>query len=59
MTGYVKNLPDGRVELEAEGSEAECRGFLAAVLDELDGYIRGSETVVQVAPKRFGQFIIA
>ena len=59
VTGYVKNLIDGRVELEAEGVESECREFLVAVQEELEGYIRGVETVEQIAAKRFSQFVIA
>lgn len=31
VTGWVRNLPDGRVELLAEGAEADVRAFLAAV----------------------------
>jgi acylphosphatase len=31
VTGYVKNLPDGDVELVAEGGEAELKSFLAAL----------------------------
>lgn len=31
VTGYVKNLPDGDVELLAEGEEAEVNAFLAAL----------------------------
>jgi len=44
VTGYVKNLPDGRVELVAEGREEECREFLAAVQEEQSAYIRQTET---------------
>lgn len=44
VTGYVKNLADGRVEVEVEGAEGECRRFLREVESELDSYIRKTET---------------
>ncbi len=31
VAGYVRNLPDGRVELEAEGPPEQIRGFLEAI----------------------------
>lgn len=43
VTGFVKNLADGRVELEVEGLEGECRRFLKEVESELDSYIRKTE----------------
>ena len=44
MTGYVKNLADGRVEVEMEGAEIECRRFLKEIESELDSFIRKTET---------------
>ena len=44
VSGYVRNLPDGRVQLEAEGTEAEVRGFIAEVADRLSVFIRNAET---------------
>lgn len=44
VTGYVINLPDGRVHVHAEGSQAENEAFLAAVAERLEGHIRGVET---------------
>jgi acylphosphatase len=38
--GYVRNLPDGRVELVAEGDPAEVDALLEAVRREFQGYIR-------------------
>ena len=32
VTGFVQNLPDGRVKLVAEGEPAELDRFLAAIL---------------------------
>jgi acylphosphatase len=33
VTGTVRNLPDGRVELKAEGAKEELDAFLQAVRD--------------------------
>ncbi len=33
VTGTVRNLPDGRVELVAEGAEAELKEFQQAIRD--------------------------
>ena len=43
VTGYVQNLPDGRVYLHAEGSENEVEGFTDQIAKSLDGHIRGEE----------------
>ena len=43
VAGYVSNLPDGRVELEAEGEAGELAAFAAAVRSHMDGFIRGVE----------------
>jgi acylphosphatase len=40
VTGTVRNLPDGRVELIAEGARAELKAFLTGVAEsELSGFI--------------------
>ena len=45
VTGTVRNLADGRVELIAQGARAELQGFRAAIRDAgLSGLIR-DETV--------------
>jgi acylphosphatase len=43
VSGYVRNLPDGRVELIAEGAADQVNGLLAAIALRMVGYIE--ETV--------------
>jgi acylphosphatase len=43
VSGFVKNLPDGRVHLEAEGQEAEVRDFMVAIQERMSGFIRKLE----------------
>ncbi len=40
VTGTVRNLPDGRVELIAEGAKPELKSFLEGIAQsELSGFI--------------------
>jgi acylphosphatase len=40
VTGSIRNLPDGRVELIAEGAKAELQAFLEGIATgELSSYI--------------------
>jgi len=43
VAGYVQNLADGRVRLEAEGAEAEVGAFVGAVEERMHGHIRKVE----------------
>ncbi|MCX7887672.1 MAG: acylphosphatase [Verrucomicrobiae bacterium] len=59
VTGFVRNLPDGRVELVAEGEEAELKAFLQAIRDSgLSGYIRHEQTQWSDATGEFTRFEI-
>ena len=53
VSGFVLNLPDGRVQLEVEGAMAEVREFIKAVQERMEGYIRKTE---QTEAKRAPQF---
>lgn len=56
VTGYVQNLPDGRVRLEAEGAEGEVKAFLRELKKELGSYIRKSEEHESAGARRFEGF---
>lgn len=53
VVGYAKNLPDGRVEVVAEGTPDELDAFLAGVADAMSGHIRET-TMHRMAPS--GEF---
>ena len=60
ITGTVKNLPDGRVELVAEGPHAELDAFRAALHDAgLAGFIRDEQVTWTDAKNEFRGFEIA
>ena len=44
VRGWVRNLPDGRVELLADGDDDVVEAFLADVRDRMAGHIESEET---------------
>jgi acylphosphatase len=55
VTGWVKNLRDGRVEMQVTGADEELRAFLEAIeQSELRAHIRKQDTksLPDVAPMR-------
>jgi len=58
VTGHVVNLADDRVELLAEGEEAEVRAFVAAVEAALAGFIRQTEQRASWGPRSGRDFMI-
>jgi acylphosphatase len=58
-TGTIRNLPDGRVELVAEGTREELDAFLAALHDAgLAGFIRDERVDWADAKNEFRGFNI-
>ena len=58
VAGYVRNLVDGRVQLEAEGTAAEIAAFLRAIEEAMPGYIRNVERHSDQRPPQFRGFSI-
>ena len=58
VTGFVRNLPDGRVHLAVEGATDEIDKFLDAVKAEMGYYIKEIEQTERPASGRFPGFEI-
>ena len=60
ITGTIRNLPDGRVELVAEGTRAELEAFRAAIRGAgLAGFIRDESVTWADAQNEFRGFEIS
>lgn len=58
VTGFVRNLPDGRVQLIVEGAPVHLEEFLAAVRQRLGRYITSVHEVTEPASGEFPDFTI-
>ena len=60
VTGSVRNLPDGRVELIAEGKKPELEAFLQGIAEsDLSGHIANTKQDWQQAQGNFRGFTIS
>ena len=59
VAGRVRNLADGRVELELEGRPAEIEGVFAGIQERMHGYIRKCERKAGRRAPSFSGFQIA
>ncbi len=59
VSGWVRNLPDGRVELQVSGEENEVAAFLRAIREStLGGHIDAEPTTEIEIPNPFKGFRI-
>ena len=58
LTGWVKNLKDGRVEVVCEGKEASLKEFLRKIEDMFSGYLRDKDVEWGNATGEFDHFDI-
>lgn len=58
VTGFVRNLPDGRVQLVGEGLASELTRFLDQIAARMAAYIRDVTVDVRAATGEFAGFEI-
>ena len=58
VLGFVRNLPDGQVEIVMEGPDNEMDGLLEDVNRKMNGYIKGLDQTVASPTGEFDQFAI-
>lgn len=58
IDGFVRNLPDGSVELVAEGARDVVESFLAAIRDEMGDLIRDERALWSPAAGGLPRFTI-
>ena len=58
VAGYVCNLPDGRVQVEAEGAKADVKAFVQTVHDRMHGFIRKVDRYDSMRPAQYRGFTI-
>jgi len=58
VSGFVTNLPDGRVHLEVEGEQGEVAAFITSVEERMHGHVRKTERKGAVRAPQFSGFSI-
>ena len=59
VTGAVRNLPDGTVEVVAEGAPGELEAFRDAILSAMGAYVRSHRQQRLTATGEFSDFSVA
>src|SRR4051794_36575726 len=58
VRGYVRNLPDGKVELIVEGDEHEIERLIKSIENRMGSFIRNTTTSTMPATGEFADFSI-
>ena len=58
VTGYVKNLPDGRVEIVVEGPPDQIETFLQTIYERMGHYIHDTDQQIAAPADQFTGFEI-
>lgn len=58
VVGYVRNMPDGRVELVIEGSDDDRKGMIDEIRQHMDGFIDDVQVNDSAATGEFVRFSI-
>ena len=58
VSGYVRNLPDGRVEMVAEGDANDLDALLQSIQRQMEGFIRNVDVAAGKATGEFAGFTI-
>jgi acylphosphatase len=59
VTGFVRNLDNGRVEVVAEGAASEIDALLAEIAEAMTGYIRDVRVDAIPVTGRYASFDVA
>lgn len=58
IIGYVRNMPDGTVLIEAEAEQDRLEEFLAAIRERMGGYIRNVQEQISASRGEFHVFSV-
>ncbi len=58
VSGYVRNLDDGRVELVLEGDDGEMDRVLEGIMEEVGGNVSKTTCVNDLASGEFEGFVV-